>query len=304
MPKLQKLVRTAKAFLSGLAEILIFFGYICPHNPFIGIENMRRTIVLLIYFIGYQLLAQAAAIVVQHYLHLEGDTATMVLVAASAAGSLLMGVHVVLMGDVPHHRRILSPGPAPLLPLCLLLMAAMGCCINYLTEQMHLPDHHEELVRQLMLSPLGIVSVTLIAPVVEELVFRGAIQNALLRQWRFPKAAIGVAALLFGLVHGNPAQIPFAFLTGLVLGWVYFRTGSLLPCILMHLLNNGSSVVLFHLTGQRMDLTMTEQLGPAGALWTAVGGAAVTALCLYLIHRQTAPQGIPPEKEHPKNIQA
>lgn len=86
MPKLQKLVRTAKAFLSGLAEILIFFGYICPHNPFIGIENMRRTIVLLIYFIGYQLLAQAAAIVVQHYLHLEGDTATMVLVAASAAG--------------------------------------------------------------------------------------------------------------------------------------------------------------------------------------------------------------------------
>ena len=119
----------------------------------------------------------------------------------------------------------------------------------------------------------------------------------------FVVLAVFFAILAYGFGVQNP-WVPFAFLTGLVLGWVYFRTGSLLPCILMHLLNNGSSVVLFHLTGQRMDLTMTEQLGPAGALWTAVGGAAVTALCLYLIHRQTAPQGIPPEKEHPKNIQA
>ena len=42
----------------------------------------------------------------------------------------------------------------------------------------------------------------------------------------------------------NPAQILPAFLIGILLAWTYYKTGSLIPCILMHVLNNSLSVYL------------------------------------------------------------
>lgn len=56
----------------------------------------------------------------------------------------------------------------------------------------------------------------------------------------------------FGVVHGNWVQAPFAFVTGLALGWMYYRTGSLLPGILMHFVNNSAAVLSFLLADARM----------------------------------------------------
>ena len=46
------------------------------------------------------------------------------------------------------------------------------------------------------------------------------------------------------IFHINPAQILPAFLIGILLAWTYYKTGSLIPCILMHVLNNSLSVYL------------------------------------------------------------
>ena len=73
--------------------------------------------------------------------------------------------------------------------------------------------------------------------------FRGAITHALLQQYN-PTKAILISALLFGVFHINPAQILPAFLIGILLAWTYYKTGSLIPCILMHVLNNSLSVYL------------------------------------------------------------
>ena len=56
--------------------------------------------------------------------------------------------------------------------------------------------------------------------------------------------AILISALLFGVFHINPAQILPAFLIGILLAWTYYKTGSLIPCILMHILNNSLAVYL------------------------------------------------------------
>ena len=51
------------------------------------------------------------------------------------------------------------------------------------------------------------------------------------------------SAMLFGFYHGNFIQMVFAFLCGLALGYVAVRTNSLLPSILIHMVNNGLSVL-------------------------------------------------------------
>ena len=89
----------------------------------------------------------------------------------------------------------------------------------------------------------GILAIAIIGPVLEELLFRGAITKSLLQQYN-PTKAILISALLFGVFHINPAQILPAFLIGILLAWTYYKTGSLIPCILMHILNNSLAVYL------------------------------------------------------------
>ncbi|WP_226163213.1 CPBP family intramembrane glutamic endopeptidase, partial [Hymenobacter terricola] len=76
-----------------------------------------------------------------------------------------------------------------------------------------------------------------LAPVFEELLFRGVILQGLLRSQR-PWVAIGQSALLFGIMHFNPAQSLNALFIGLLFGWLYYRTRSLWLCIASHCLFN------------------------------------------------------------------
>lgn len=81
-----------------------------------------------------------------------------------------------------------------------------------------------------------------IPPIVEEMLFRGVVLQSLKRYG--DGFAIVVSAVFFGLYHGNPIQIVFAFLSGLALGFVVVRTGSLLPAIIIHCFNNGLSYAI------------------------------------------------------------
>src|SRR5207248_10213234 len=92
-------------------------------------------------------------------------------------------------------------------------------------------------------SPLGgLFVVGLLAPVTEELFFRGFVLRGFLA--RYPaQLAIFASAVLFMVVHLNPWQSISALVAGLILGWLYLRTGSLLPCLLLHGLFNGLPIL-------------------------------------------------------------
>ncbi|MCR4582875.1 MAG: CPBP family intramembrane metalloprotease [Prevotella sp.] len=135
--------------------------------------------------------------------------------------------------------------------LCWCVLAALGALIPsaFLQEQLpELPNWAEEGLDSIMRSRVGYLAVGLLAPFAEEVVFRGAILRALLawkpeRHWM----AIVISALLFALVHMNPAQMPHALLVGLLLGWMYFRTNSIIPGVTYHWVNNSVAYVLYHL---------------------------------------------------------
>ncbi len=93
-----------------------------------------------------------------------------------------------------------------------------------------------------MLVYLGVLT-TLIAPVVEEIVFRGVIYGALRKSMGFFGAA-AASALLFSLAHANVAQTLPVLGMGVVLAMLYEWTGSLIASILFHVLNNTVAFVL------------------------------------------------------------
>lgn len=93
-----------------------------------------------------------------------------------------------------------------------------------------------------------VIMVAIFAPLLEEILFRGIILKAMLNKGIKPKKAILFSALIFGAIHGYPWQFLGAFLLGLVLGLVYWKTKSLLMSILLHSFNNFIAAMLIIFT--------------------------------------------------------
>lgn len=136
-----------------------------------------------------------------------------------------------------------------------------------------LPDLAGEQLLDFIQHRWGYLVVCILAPLAEEVIFRGAVLRTMLDHWEGRKrwTAIIISALLFGLAHMNPAQIPHAFLIGLLLGWLYERSRSLIPCVVLHCANN-TIAYLMTAAYPAPDITLRDILGgSARAEWMAIG---------------------------------
>ena len=136
-----------------------------------------------------------------------------------------------------------------------------------------LPDLAGEELLDFIQHRWGYLVVCILAPLAEEVIFRGAVLRTMLEHWEGSKrwTAIIISALLFGLAHMNPAQIPHAFLMGVLLGWLYERSRSLIPCVVLHCANN-TIAYLMTAAYPAPDITLRDILGGSQrAEWMAVG---------------------------------
>ncbi|HUR58448.1 MAG TPA: glutamate-5-semialdehyde dehydrogenase [Opitutaceae bacterium] len=145
----------------------------------------------------------------------------------------------------------------------------------------------------------GVALAVIIAPLTEEFLFRGLILRGLIGRWK-PWAAIVISALLFALIHLNPAQMPVAFLLGLVLGWIYVHTRSLGLCMIGHAVNNtGAYLVGFF--PYSVDNFNHVPVGSAALFhpwWFDGAGVALFAFGCWIIYRLAPPAHawvLPPE---------
>ena len=267
---------------------------------------MGRTIKLILYFFAYQL--AVSSVFTGLYMLWNGsfempdpNTESYVnfLLSVQVAFTLLFSMHLVLGKYVNLDRRSLAYASSfKLMTLSLLFMVGMGLWNNYLSELLDLPNTMEDFFVDMMSHPLGIFAAVIMAPVMEELLFRGAIEGHLLRIWKNPVWAILLSSVLFGLVHCNPVQIPFAIVIGLALGWIYYMTESLFLCMFMHFINNGSAVLVFWLT-DNPKTTLVGTFGDNGAIVLALIGMVATLLSVLLIQkvmRNTPPKWYNVEK--------
>ena len=121
-------------------------------------------------------------------------------------------------------------------------VSAIGLLIFDVMASIYLPIPEDldisNMLLKLMTNPIGLVGLCLIGPLSEEVIFRGAIERRLLEKNWNPWFAIVISAALFAVSHLNFAQGLTAFVIGIFMGWVYYRTRSIWVTALIHMVNN------------------------------------------------------------------
>lgn len=144
-------------------------------------------------------------------------------------------------------------------------------------------------------SVLMIICVCLLAPIGEELIFRGLTFRIMKKAvpWQ---AAFIVQAVLFGVYHLNLVQGIYAALLGLLLGYLAHRYGSVVPGILLHVAVNTSSYLVGYL--------LPESLQENTVLMLVIGVVAFAAAAAftYLITKNVKPTEVNPTE--PQSIPA
>ncbi|HSN90796.1 MAG TPA: CPBP family intramembrane glutamic endopeptidase [Anaeromyxobacteraceae bacterium] len=120
---------------------------------------------------------------------------------------------------------------------------------------------------------------SLLAPVCEEIVFRGYLQTTFGLS-RPARAAIALAALLFAAIHLDPVRFPALVLLGALYGWLAWRAGSVWPAVAAHAANNAVASLVFHVRGEAAAPPPAPVAG-AGLLLALGLGALLPLLAAY-----------------------
>ena len=88
------------------------------------------------------------------------------------------------------------------------------------------------------------LAVVIVAPIGEEIVFRGFLQKFLEKYWKDITRAVLVTSLFFAMIHFNPFWTIQIYLLGVILGFLAWKTNSVIPSIVLHIINNGLAFIL------------------------------------------------------------
>ena len=259
---------------------------------------MGRICKLVVYYFLYQFLFTALIALPSTWIQIMnngGDVSSFapgeMTYTTTGIAMILSGIamiwHLIHFKYVKFNLKSFSEVSGKTIGLSIPLIVAGMLFINLCSEFLGLPDLMQDTFLGMSRNVFGIISITIMAPLVEELLFRGAIQGYMLRKGMKPLNAILIASAIFGIVHMNPIQIPFAFAIGLIFGWLYYRTGSVVPGIIGHFINNSIACLqMATLTEEEFNTKTIEWLGagPTYALF-AISLAVMIGMFLYLKKR-------------------
>ena len=256
---------------------------------------MLRSLKLVIYYFLYQVLFTAIVTLPTIWTQLMnngGNTSDFsgieTTINATALGMVLSGIamiwHLIHFKYVQFGLKSFGQVSGKTIALSIPFLLAGMVFVNLCSEFLNLPDHLQDTFLGMSRNVFGILSITVMAALVEELLFRGAIQGHLLRKGMKPLHAILISSAIFGIIHMNPIQVPFAFAIGLIFGWLYYRTGSLVPGIIGHFINNTIACIqMATMSKEEFNTKTIEWLGevPTYAL-LVVSLAVMVWMFLYL----------------------
>ena len=259
---------------------------------------MVRICKLVIYYFLYQFLFTALIALPSTWIQIMnngGDVSNFTpgktTITTTGLAMVLSGIamiwHLIHFKYVKFNLKSFGEVSGKTIGLSIPLIVAGMLFINLCSEFLGLPDLMQDTFHGMSRNVFGIISIAIMAPLVEELLFRGAIQGYMLRKGMKPLHAILIASAIFGIVHMNPIQVPFAFAIGMIFGWLYYRTGSVIPGIVGHFINNSIACIqIAASTKEELNTTTIEWLGagPTYALF-ALSLAVMIVMFLYLKKR-------------------
>ena len=259
---------------------------------------MIRICKLVIYYFLYQFLFTALIALPSTWIQIMnngGDVSSFapgeMTYTTTGIAMILSGIamiwHLIHFKYVKFNLKSFGEASGKTIGLSIPLIVAGMLFINLCSEFLGLPDLMQDTFLGMSRNVFGIISITIMAPLVEELLFRGAIQGYMLRKGMKPLNAILIASAIFGIVHMNPIQIPFAFAIGLILGWLYYRTGSVVPGIIGHFINNSIACLqMATLTEEEFNTKTIDLIGEVPTYLLFAASLAVTiGMFLYLKKR-------------------
>lgn len=214
------------------------------------------------------------------------DSANALLEGNIMAFSLISGILTLMVVLVFYRIRRMRPSealwlrrtPAPALWVGTALMPSLFLAVNMVL--LALPaewvDRYNTASSDLDSGGfVGVLAVVIVAPVVEEIIFRGLIMTRLSRAmpgW----LAILLSAAVFGACHGDPVWFGYAFPMGVVLGLMDWKAGSIWPSILGH--------VTFNAIGQTFSLLPETESGVLES--TALAALLIFAIAGLIVERK------------------
>lgn len=236
-----------------------------PRRPSTG-RQILDIALFFIMFLLIQVVVMAGGVKLYDMIKGAGNTNLLtngnLMVGLTLLNSVVVGAVFMALRWSPFSRSYMQKRPwAVLIWTALLALGSipLADALSSLTN-VKMPAEELQLLTTLVTHPWGWIAVGVLVPIAEEMVFRGAILRTLLNlcghRWRW--GAIVLSALLFGLAHGNMAQLLNATLLGCLLGWLYYRSGSIAPGIVFHMVNNSVAVLLVRLMPGSADMQLVD----------------------------------------------
>ncbi|MBO7110528.1 MAG: CPBP family intramembrane metalloprotease [Bacteroidaceae bacterium] len=173
-----------------------------------------------------------------------------------------------------------------------LISMIFGICaifaVDLLSSTVDIPNMLEEQFKDMSKTVSGFLGICIIGPIMEEIMMRRIILKEMERLTKSMWWGIIISAALFSIVHVNPVQVVFAMPAGIILGWLYCKTGSLLVPISLHILNNTISFITMRF-GVESELSVKSTLGSV----LFVVFALITVLSVIWINRRYKAMVVP-----------
>ena len=208
---------------------------------------MKTAIKLVLVYFGMQILAMALVMpFAMLYAYLVygdmGRASAASLIPSMLGGFLFMGLYLWKKGYLKNDGNIYAVHSVSFLLYGILAGLSSMFILDFIMSHLSfLPDWMKNTFNVLQSGWIGIISVAVLGPILEELLFRGSITKVLLQKYS-PTKAILYSGLIFGIIHFNPVQVVGGVLLGFLFAWLYYKSGSIIPGIVIHIMNNSLSV--------------------------------------------------------------
>lgn len=193
-------------------------------------------------------------------------------------------------------RKWLYSAAGVVLLFCLIPFANW---LENINMEMHLPqsmsavessmrmasENSQALIESLLGTPgvgafiVNILVIALFPAICEEFLFRGAVQQLFCRWFRNRHAAVVATAIVFSLAHGEIFAFLPRFMLGIVLGYLFLYSGSMLTNVIVHFFNNATIVVIYYLYNNGL---LEQNIADDMTLpWLVVVAGVVAAVVIF-----------------------
>ena len=222
--------------------------------------KIKRTLVSIGIYLVAQILITIIFLIAGIVQGMDMENAIYAVAGPALLVSDFLVIVVLLLLKYCSIKELFKRVPAHVLLISIIFAMTGMYAVELVSSQFDIPNNLEELFQSLAGTVSGFLGVCIVGPIMEEMIMRRVILKEMAKATKSMWWGIIISSALFAIIHGNPIQIVFAMPAGIILGWLYCKTGSLLVPICIHIINNTVSFILMSINTD-VDLELNSTLG-------------------------------------------